>query len=402
MNQNRTFLARALRVASAVLALFLGVGSVRLEAQNVKTSLQRLIETGARAYIQPLAAGFATNINGGWLHEAPPARTGAFMLELGAVAMLSGAPANQTFSVASEYALTPEQASAILARASGYSSLPQAAREDILRAVVARSLPVEISGPTVIGNKNDNVRIGIIANQMQRTFTTTIGGQTATVVLPENEAIRLDVRGLLDTRDYFLNSVPFATPQLTIGTLMGTRAVLRFVPNIADWVGLGTLGNIGMFGWGVQHNPLVWFAADTNALPFSIGLNYFSQQYALTDAVSARGSAYGVSASWTFGGAVFAFTPYAGFLLETTEMNVRYEYQPRTANGAIALDIDGRPIAPVPINFDIVGDNTSRFVFGLSARILYLADVGVEINVGNRYSTINANASIRIGNDLPK
>lgn len=369
---------------------------------TVQTSLQRLVETGARAYIQPLAAGFTTNINGAWFHEAPPARSAALMIELGGVAMFAGVPVNQTFSVASEYSLTPEQASAILTRANGYSALPQSAQNDILRAVVGRSLPVEISGPTAIGDKNMNVRIGIIANDAQRTFTTSIGGRTATVVLPANESIALDVRGLLDSRDYIFGAVPFAAPQLTIGTIMGTRGVLRFVPNVANWLGLGSLGEIGMFGWGVQHNPLTWFANDSNALPFNLALNYYNQSYSLTSAIRANGIAYGVSASWTFGGAVFSFSPYGGFILESTRLSVDYGYQPRTASGQIAVDIDGRPIAPVPIKFDVIGENTSRIILGLSARILYLVDIGVELNIGNRFSTVNASASVRLGNDLPR
>jgi hypothetical protein len=370
-------------------------------AQTVQTSLQRLIETGARGYIEPLTAGFTTNINGGWFHEAPPARTASLMIELGAVAMFAGVPVNQTFSVASDYTLTTDQAATILSRTNGYNTLPQSAQTDILRSVVSRSLPVEISGPTVIGSKNDNVRIGITANQAQRTFSTTVAGRSVSVVLPASESIALDVRGLLDTRDYFLNSVPFAAPQLTIGTIMGTRGVIRYVPNVSNWVGLGKLGDIGMFGWGIQHNPLVWFASDTNAFPFSVALNYYNQSYSLTSAIRANGAAYGISVSWTFGGAVFAFTPYAGFLLETSRLSVDYQYQPRTVSGQIAVDIDGRPIAPVPIAFDVVGENTSRLVLGASARILYAVDIGAEVHFGNRFTTFNLNASVRFGNDLP-
>ncbi len=382
--------------------LFWSLSQGAFAQQTVQTSLQRLIETGARGYIQPLAAGFTTNINGAWFHEAPSARKLGFMVELGAVAMFAGVPTDQTFRVASDYTLTTDQAASILARTSGYSSLPQSSQSDILRSVVARSLPVEISGPTAIGSKTDNVRISITANQAQRTFSTTVSGRSVSVVLPASESISLDVRGLLDTKDYIFNSVPFAAPQLTIGTIMGTRGVIRYVPNVSNWVGLGSLGDIGMFGWGVQHNPLVWFAADTNALPFSIALNYYNQSYTLTNAIRATGAAYGISASWTFGGAVFAITPYAGFLLETSRLSIDYQYQPRTATGQIATDIDGRPITPVPIAFDVVGENTSRIVLGASARILYAVDIGAEVNIGNRFSTFNLNASVRFGNDLPR
>jgi hypothetical protein len=178
--------------------------------------------------------------------------------------------------------------------------------------------------------------------------------------------------------------------------------VVRFVPNVSDWIGLGKLGNVSMFGWGVQHNPLVWFFADSTALPFSIGLNFYNQSYRLTDAVRAVGNAYGASASWTFGGAVFSFTPYAGFLLENATVSVDYAYQPRTASGQVVQDVTGQPLTPVPIKFDIVGENTNRIVLGASLRVLYLVDLGAEVNIGNRYTTLNANVSIRIGNDAPK
>jgi hypothetical protein len=46
--------------------------------------------------------------------------------------------------------------------------------------------------------------------------------------------------------------------------------------------------------------------------------------------------------------------------------------------------------------------DTSRIVLGASLRLLYLLDVGAEVNIGNRYTTLNANVSVRIGNDLPK
>jgi hypothetical protein len=65
-------------------------------------------------------------------------------------------------------------------------------------------------------------------------------------------------------------------------------------------------------------------------------------------------------------------------------------------------DVNGQPLQPVPIAFEIQGENTSRIILGANIRLLYLVDVGAEINIGNRYTTLNANVSVRIGNDLPK
>jgi hypothetical protein len=131
-------------------------------------------------------------------------------------------------------------------------------------------------------------------------------------------------------------------------------------------------------------------------------LNFFNQSYRLTDAVRASGNAYGISASWTFGGAVFSFTPYAGYLLENSTITVDYKYQPRSATGQVVNDVNGQPLQPLPISFEMQGENTSRIILGASIRLLYLVDFGAEVNIGNRYTTLNANVSVRIGNDLPK
>lgn len=369
---------------------------------TLQSSVQTLVAEAARGYLQPVASGFTTNMHGAWFHEAPPARKFGFLLDIGVVGMAANVPLDQTFSRSASYQFTPDQARQSLSTVSQYNALPANVQNDILRAVTARNFTVQISGPTAIGSKNDNVKINLTASDLERTFTTTMNGRPVSVTIPNNQSFGLDVRGLLDPRDYFLTAVPFAAPQLTIGTFMGTRGVVRFVPNIADWVGLGKLGNISMFGWGIQHNPLTWFFADSTALPLSIGLNFYNQSYRLTDAVRAAGNAYGISASWTLGGAVLSFTPYAGFLLENSTITVDYRYQPRSATGQIVNDVNGQPLQPVPIFFEMQGENTSRIVLGASLRLLYLLDVGAEINIGNRYTTLNANVSVRIGNDLPK
>jgi hypothetical protein len=346
-------------ITSFALFFLFGIPAMAQLQPTIQSSLQNLITEAAQGYVQPLAAGFTMNMHGAWFHEAPPARRFGFMLELGAVGMTANVPLDRTFSRNTNYRLTADQARQALAGVRDFTTLPSASQADILRLVTQRDLAVQISGPTAIGSKQDNIRIGVTANDLQRTFSTTVAGRPVTVVLPANQSIPLDVKGLLDPRDYFLNAVPFAAPQLTIGTFMGTRAVVRFVPNISDWVGLGKLGNVSMFGWGIQHNPLVWFFADSTALPLSIGLNFYNQSYRLTDAVRAVGNAYGASASWTFGGAVIAFTPYAGFLLENATVSVDYAYQPRTASGQVVPDVTGQPLTPVPIKFDIAGENSS-------------------------------------------
>lgn len=369
---------------------------------TLQSSVQNLIAEAAKGYVQPIAAGFTTNMHGAWFHEAPPARRFGFLLDVGAVGMTANVPLDQTFTRSTTYNFTADQARQTLAAVPQYTQLPANVQTDIIRAVTTRSLPVQISGPTAIGSNTENVKIILTAPEQDRTFTTNFNGRPVTVVLPNNQSVALNVRGLLNPREYFLNAVPFAAPQLTLGTFMGTRAVVRFVPNIADWVGLGKLGNVSMFGWGIQHNPLTWFFADSSALPLAVGLNFYNQSYRLTDAVQASGNAYGISASWTFGGAVFAITPYAGFLLENARINVDYKYQPRTADGTIVNDVNGQPLQAVPIAFEIQGENTSRIILGTNIRLLYLVDVGAEVNIGNRYTTLNANVSVRIGNDLPK
>ncbi|TAE27268.1 MAG: hypothetical protein EAZ92_09580 [Candidatus Kapaibacterium sp.] len=368
---------------------------------TIEYNLQTLIAEAAKGYVQPLAAGFTMNMNGGWFHEAPPARRFGFMLEVGAVGMAAFVPLDQTFSRTSTYRLTPDQARQTASMVREYTTLPANAQNDIIRAVSQRDFTVQIAGPTAIGSNTENVRIALSASEQARTFSTNVNGRAVNIVLPDNQSYALDIKGLLNPRDYFLNAVPLVAPQLTIGTFMGTRGVVRFVPNVADWVGLGKLGRVSMFGWGIQHNPLTWFFADSTALPLNVSLNFYNQSYRLTDAVQAAGIAYGATASWRFGGSAFAFTPYAGFLMESTTLIVDYKYQPRSATGQVVNDINGQPLQAVPIRFDIPSENVSRIVLGASIHLL-VADIGAEVNLGNRYTTVNAHAFVRLGNDAPK
>lgn len=369
---------------------------------SIQSSLQNLITEGAKGYAQPIAAGFLANMNGAWFDDAPPARKFGFVAELGMVGMTANVPLDQTFVRTAQYQLNADQARQALTGVTAFTTLPSASQNDILRLITQRNLNVQISGPTVIGKQTENVNISISASQQDRTFTTTVGGRTVTVEIPANQSIALDVKGLLNPRDYFLNAVPFAAPQLTIGTFMGTRGVVRFVPNLSNWIGVEKLGDISMFGWGIQHNPLTWFFADSTALPINIGLNFYNQSFRITQAVRAVSNSYGASASWTFGGAVLALTPYAGYLMENSLITVDYQYQPRTANGQLVTDINGQVLKPVPINFMIEGENTSRIILGLGLRVLSIVDVSAEVNLGNRYTTLNASASVRLGNDAPR
>lgn len=51
-----------------------------------------------------------------------------------------------------------------------------------------------------------------------------------------------------------MSALPLAAPQFSFGTVFGTMASVRFLPNVK----MGELGELSYFGFGLQHNPAVF------------------------------------------------------------------------------------------------------------------------------------------------
>jgi len=337
--------------------------------EDLKETLQRLSEDAAKSYVRPVVSAFGSNLNGGWFHKAPPAKIFSLDLELGLKGMGTFFPEDREykhFSTSGKFQFNSEQAREIVLNTIGLG-LPQAEEDALVDQITDMEFTVGISGATIIGESDDYITINFSGGDI--TFTHPLGGtQTETV---DPMVITLEGIGGLGDILADISFLPFAAPQVGIGTILGTRAVFRYIPEI-EIPGVDVTEDIGAFswfGWGVQHNPGVFFPTP---LPLDISVGFFKQTLKVGDIFEANTTAYGLTVSKQLGTGAFNITPYAGYLIEKSEMHFTYDFV-----------VDDEEFE---IDFTLEGENKSRITLGLSLRLL-LFNINADYNIGN-YNSI--------------
>jgi hypothetical protein len=228
---------------------------------------------------------------------------------------------------------------------------------------------VNIHGPTIIGSNSEEIQITLPAQDI--TYFDPISGTNKQYNLEEDKKISLGVTGLLENYPIF----PMASPQLTVGTLYGTTTSLRFLPfSYID----KELGKFSYFGWGIQHNPKVWFDTD---IATNFTFSFTTQSISIGSVIKSTASSAGIHISQTYGFNYLNFTPYAGFLIESSNTRVKYDF-------VIKTEIEGEVVESYQtIKFSKKGENSNRFLVGFASRI-GIFDMNFDINLG-KYSAIN-------------
>ncbi len=341
-------------VLTACLGLFFGTAS----GQSLEETLQQLSQDAAKMYVMPISSALATNVNGAWFHKAPKSQKLGFDLEIGIVAMGSFFPTDRTtFETSGQFIFSVSEAQNLV------SSISNAQiRNELIAQLTTTPSSVQISGATVVGSSTDNITIHFPGGVYQTSY--------GPVTLPAQQ-IELPIAGFGDLAE--VNILPMAAPQLTIGTLIGTQAVIRYLPATAI---NEDLGKVSYFGFGVQHNPFVWFGG--TIMPVDVAVGFYQQTASVGDLFSLSATAYGVNVSKQFGSRFFNVTPYAGYLVEQASMEVNYQYIVDTPTGPKAQQV----------KFKLEGENKSRFLVGLNVRFL-LVNLNVDYNFG-KYQSITA------------
>ncbi len=207
--------------------------------------------------------------------------------------------------------------------------------------------------------------------------TTINGGVYRSGYIPKsglNIAIELPFVGLYFTDEdkTFMGTTeagfsPETAPQLRVGSVLGTEAMVRF---IAFRIGDSELGDVMLAGFGVRHSisqymgpvPVVDLAASFFWQDFKLGENSNGDDLSETKTYS-----LGLQASRKFG---TIFTPFAGVYYNTYKTDIKYESE---ATGVSE---------PIELSFD---DEYVQFTIGLELN-LWILNVFGEYNVADRSS----------------
>jgi hypothetical protein len=142
----------------------------------------------------------------------------------------------------------------------------------------------------------------------------TIVGNENAVAVPDNGGSTPVYPGGLNISQFLL-----PVPQLTIGTVMGTRATVRwFAMNFKD----SDIGKIDFLGVGAQHSLSQYFPN----LPVDLALGGFYQKLKIGDGLlDTKAMHFDVTASKRFGGIV-KFEPFVSVGYDTYDMSVKYKF----------------------------------------------------------------------------
>jgi hypothetical protein len=124
-----------------------------------------------------------------------------------------------------------------------------------------------------------------------------------------------------------VQSFGLAVPQLTIGNILGTQAVVRWVR--AD-VGDSDFGEVSLFGAGLQHSISQYF----EGLPVDLAAGAFYQKFTIRDdLMDTKLWHVDVTASKN----ISFMQPYIGLGYDSFDMSVRYE---PTTGGSSGTELD--------------------------------------------------------------
>lgn len=346
-----------------------------MQAQDLTGTLTKMAGDAAKGYVQPVASGFGNNLNGGWYHKAPASKIFGIDLEIGLVAMGTfTTDENKTFTANGEFKFgggfysgdlvnnptgEKSQSEEIAENISNWSFIPTPQKQSIIDKIAGLGFQVGITGPTIVGTKQDTMKLRIPQRDLDID-----GNGTTDYTIAENTQTLDGVVGLLDGSA----TIPLAAPQFSIGTIYGTQFTFRYLPDIEI---SKEIGKFKYFGFGVQHNLGMWFP-----IPIvDVSASFFTQNLKVGTIFESKATAFGINASKQFGFAFLNVTPYAGFSLESSTMNVTYNFE-----------VDG-PTGPqlIPVSFELEGENTSRLTLGLGLRILVI-NINVDYNIGKQNS----------------
>jgi len=358
--------------------------------KDLEEMLENLSRDAGSMYIAPIVSAFGSDLNGGWFHKASSQKLFSLDLEFGLVAMGTFyQDTDKSFSAVGQFRFNRDQAREIIGDVSlepGYEMYRDLIEDALIEEIIAMDLAVGISGATIIGSSEDNIKIEFrgqdiaISNPLYG-----LPGEEETITLSlDPEEIILPVAGFGDFLEE-ISFLPFAAPQIGVGTVLGTRAVFRYIPAIAI-PGTGSNEDIGEFSWfgyGLQHNPAVWLPA---SLPIDISAGFFKQTIKLGDLFQVKTTAFGFHASKRLGTRFFNITPYAGYMIESSLMEFKYDF---------SVDVPGQTEPQEQrIELEFEGENRNRITLGLSLRLL-LFNINADYNIG-KYNSITVGLMLAI------
>ena len=265
-----------------------------LPAQQLEDYVSKYTSENGSGYMQPLADAFGGSLNSGFYRGAR-IKTFGFHIYIGVEAMVALIADDQkTFTAKTEAPFSPAQTA---------------------------------EAPTIFGSG-------------QGAAVTGTGGTV------------FNFPGGLD-----IKKMPLAVPQVTVGSILGTQATLRFANAKID----DNIGEVKLFGFGAQHSLSQYF----KNFPVDLSAGFLIQKFEVGDIVEANTKYFGIQGSVSRS----LFTFYGGAGIESATLDIAYDYESDAGTQQIA--------------FDLEADNSMRFTAGVALNLIVLK-LHADYNFGSQ------------------
>jgi hypothetical protein len=189
----------------------------------------------------------------------------------------------------------------------------------------------------------------------------TVVGDTTAVIVDGQAGTQLGYPGGFDIDNFAL-----AVPQLTIGSFMGTKAVIRYIALEIDDT---DLGDLQLIGFGAQHSISQYFPG----LPVHLALGAFYQTFEMgEDLVDSKAFHMMAMASRSFGVA----EPYVGVGFDSYSFKVSYDNETDTSDERIDVEFDGENDLHLT-----AGANVNLSLFHLHGEITHASSTSVAVGL---------------------
>ncbi|MGO9481293.1 MAG: DUF6588 family protein [Candidatus Kryptoniota bacterium] len=309
-----------------VAATILFVSCSFANAQNLSSNLGKVGAQYGQAYVAPAINAFAVDLNSGLFHSASVGGALPFGLSLYVGVQASGAfipSSDKSFNLTYQDTINEP----------GLGKVP---------ATYAVK-----NAPTIFGGKQKG--------------SVTITPGTPSYPLGMS-LLEPTIGGLIST-----SIAPLPIPQIGIGSLFGTDAVIRYLPEVK----YGGLGDVQFFGFALRHDISRYIPLCPVDLALQIGFQNFQvKDTSGSNLFKMSAFAANLEVSKTFA----ILTVYGGLQVENSKTDVSYIYTPPSNLG----------LSPIPISFSLTGKNKFRALLGLDLGLGVLT-----INADYSFGAIN-------------
>jgi len=306
----------------------------------------------ADRYVQPLTNTFGANMHGGLFRTAD---VGNGFLPLLPVNVYVGFNVSSTLTASLNKTFTLEQ-----------------------------GIPIETSEP--------GTEAELVLNGPARTVAgkTSPADGTLDLVFRRNgtevgrEQLGPGVQGLLDER---VPLVPLPMPQVSVGSLFGTEAQLRYFPKSNLCYGGGCYGQVGLFGLAVRHDIDQWIPVP---LPLNIAVQGSWNQFSIANEFEGEtekvfdASGWAANVQVSKGIPILPVVVYGG--LQYEQFNAAYDY---------TFDLGRDDLEPISVSLDQTAANQFRGLVGLSVDVFFVR-INADYAIGSDQNVLTTGIGVRL------